>query len=288
MILFISYLAGHYSSTTIRNSTAAVRAWHTIHLIPWIIDQTILNDAIQAAKRLMPPTSLRNPRDPITTVHIAKVKSAIDPSLPCDIAVFACLTTIFWSCSRVGEFTIPTQASFDRNTHIKPSDVTIQTDPFGNEVYAFRLLKTKTSTVGEEVYWGKQTGPSDPLTAILAHIRVNRPPPNGPLFSYRKGKGHTPLTKSFFLSRLKQLARIAQLPHLTGHCIRIGSTLEYLLRGTPFDVVKLIGRWSSNSFTLYLCKHAQILARFMQKTPKVRDALIRYEMPPPRHPTTNS
>ena len=37
-----------------------------------------------------------------------------------------------------------------------------------------------------------------------------------------------------------------------GHSLRIGATLEYLLRGVPFEVVNHIGRWSSNSFTLYL------------------------------------
>lgn len=136
--------------------------------------------------------------------------------------------------------------------------------------------------VGEDVYWGKQIGPTDPLAAILLHMRMNHPPANLPLFSYWNGNVHLPLTKSHFLARLQQLARQAGLPYITGHSLRIGSTLEYLLRGTPFDVVKLIGRWSSDAFTIYLRKHAQILARFMQHSPIIRDSLIRYEMPPPR------
>ena len=49
-----------------------------------------------------------------------------------------------------------------------------------------------------------------------------------------------------------------------GHGIRIGATLEYLLRGIPFDVMKVKGRWVSNAFQLYLRKHNQILAPYMQ------------------------
>jgi hypothetical protein len=30
---------------------------------------------------------------------------------------------------------------------------------------------------------------------------------------------------------------------LKGHGLWIGGTLEYLLRGVPFDVVKAMGRW---------------------------------------------
>jgi hypothetical protein len=51
------------------------------------------------------------------------------------------------------------------------------------------------------------------------------------------------------------------------HGIRIGSTLEYQLHNIPFDVVKIKGRWVSDSFLLYLHRHAQILTPYMQAQP---------------------
>ena len=51
------------------------------------------------------------------------------------------------------------------------------------------------------------------------------------------------------------------------HRICIGATLEYLLRGVPFDAMKVKGRWASNAFQLYLRKHNQILAPYMQLMP---------------------
>jgi hypothetical protein len=40
-------------------------------------------------------------------------------------------------------------------------------------------------------------------------------------------------------------------PRTTGHCFRIGGTTELLVAGTPPDVVKATGRWSSQSFLRY-------------------------------------
>ncbi|KAH9056236.1 hypothetical protein EDB87DRAFT_1540129, partial [Lactarius vividus] len=56
---------------------------------------------------------------------------------------------------------------------------------------------------------------------------------------------------------------------LQGHGIRIGSTLEYLLRGMPFDVMKAKGQWAGDSFLLYLQKHAIIITPYIQASSDV-------------------
>ncbi|PPQ85593.1 hypothetical protein CVT24_012293, partial [Panaeolus cyanescens] len=60
--------------------------------------------------------------------------------------------------------------------------------------------------------------------------------------------------------------------------LRIGGVLEFLLRGIPFDVVKELGRWSSNAFSIYLRKHAAILAPYIQDVP-VLEPFTRVAMP---------
>lgn len=72
---------------------------------------------------------------------------------------------------------------------------------------------------------------------------------------------------------------LAGLDPLQGHAIRIGATLEYLLRNVPFDVVKTMGRWASDAFQLYLRNHAQILAPYLQATPILQDEFLRLTMP---------
>jgi hypothetical protein len=84
-----------------------------------------------------------------------------------------------------------------------------------------------------------------------------------------------------FLKRINLAASELGIESLKGHGIRIGATLEYLLRGVPFAVMKSIGRWSGNSFLLYLRQHAVVIAPYIQGTP-IMDAFTRYTMPPPR------
>jgi hypothetical protein len=46
--------------------------------------------------------------------------------------------------------------------------------------------------------------------------------------------------------------------------------------------MKVKGRWASNAFILYLTKHAQILAPYMQAVPDLHATFVRYTMPPVR------
>ena len=72
------------------------------------------------------------------------------------------------------------------------------------------------------------------------------------------------MTRQTFVIHLNRITQAASLSHVHGHGIRIRATLEYLLRGIPFNVIKVKGHWASNAFQLYLWKHNQILAPYMQ------------------------
>ena len=43
--------------------------------------------------------------------------------------------------------------------------------------------------------------------------------------------------------------------------------------------MKVKGHWASNAFLIYLTKHAQILAPYMQAVPEVHEGFIRLTMP---------
>jgi hypothetical protein len=161
-------------------------------------------------------------------------------------------------------------------------DTCIERDRNNLEMRVFHLPRTKTSRNGEDVSFAKQAGLSDPEAAFLHHLQINKPPPNGALFAYRHKNSYRPLTKQKFLTRLAQAAKAAGKDPLQGHGIRIGSTLEYLLRNIPFEVVKTKGRWASDAFHLYLRKHAQIMAPYMQATPALHEEFIRVSMPKTR------
>ncbi|KAG2342071.1 hypothetical protein BDR05DRAFT_887101, partial [Suillus weaverae] len=133
---------------------------------------------------------------------------------------------------------------------------------------------------GQSVHWAQQENLTDPKAALLNHLAVNDPAPDSHLFAWKHPKGMRPLTRSEFWKRISGIVKRVGLGNLKGHSLRIGGTLEYLLRGVPFDVVKAMGRWSSEAFTIYLRKHALILAPYLQESPTL-EPFTRYTMPPP-------
>jgi len=280
---FISTLAGAYSGSAITNYVAGVRAWHILHGLTWRMNATEQSLAIKAAERLAPATSSRKRRVPFTLEYIAALRQHLDITKPLHAAVYACLTTTFFAAARLGEFTIPSLRTFDPAAHVKPSDIRVEYDRNNLKSTIFHLPRTKSAPIhGEDVSWSVQPGTTDPEAALENHLKVNKPPLAGALFAYRyQGKSRS-LTKPKFLEVIKKAAKDAGLEQREGHGIRIGSTLEYLLRGVPFEVMKVKGRWASDAFLLYLTKHAQILAPYMQAEPERHAAFMALTMPPIR------
>jgi hypothetical protein len=278
---FVAKLAGIYSASAISNYTAAVRAWHTVHGIPWEVESLELKAIIKGAKRMAPRTSVRKKREPITVDYIEKVYPHFSMTEPLDVAVFACLTSAFWATARLGELTIQNLAAFDPEIHVKRSDVGERVDRRGLKTTTIHVPQTKANYEGEDLYWAKQDGVCDPEEALRIHLEINNPAADFHLFGYRSQQGSTvPLTKTSFSKRLSEAAKVAGLPRMHGHSIRIGSTLEYLLRGLPFDVVKAKGRWKSDAFHQYLRDHAKVLAPYMQAAPPdIHDQFVRIVVP---------
>ena len=281
MLTFISSCAGSYSGKTLANYFYAIRAWHTLHGAPWLMNAAEMKAALDGASILAPPSSKRPKRSPMTVATIILLASKLDRSIPLDAAVFACLTTTFYSAARLGEFTLPSLKAFIPSQHVKPSDVRLDQDRNGLQVTVFKLPRTKSAINGEDVFWAIQQGASDPQAALANHFAINNPAQDRPLFSWKHPNGLRPLTRNEFVRRISQAAAELGLDSIKGHGIRIGATLEYLLRGVPFDVIKSIGRWSSEAFLLYLRQHAVIIAPYIQGT-SIMEAFTRYTMPPPR------
>ncbi|KIJ43479.1 hypothetical protein M422DRAFT_30918 [Sphaerobolus stellatus SS14] len=198
---------------------------------------------------------------------IRQICSVLDPNNKLHVAAYACLTVTFWTMARTVEFVVSDLQSFTASRNITRSMIREDVDRSGNWVLIFTLPWTKVKPEGEDVYCSRHDGPADPIAALINHLRINNPPPDAALFSWQHHNGMRVLTRSAFTQCISDAATRAGLPKLHFHGLRIGSVLEYLLRGTPFEAVKTMGRWSSDSFTLYLRKHAVVLAPYIQNSP---------------------
>ena len=264
---FVSALTGSLSGKAIHNYVYSVRAWHTTYGLPWVLHEDQIATMLKGAARLAPPAIKQDKRKPVTIQMMSLIKDKIDQASPFDTAFFASHTTTFYMAAHVGEFTLLRLNAFNPAEHITVGDMRNDIDRNGLHTKGFALPCTKSSPAGKEVHWAKQDGPMDPSRAFDKHLEINNPPISGPLFAYKTTKGYCPLTWQTFIIRINKFSQAAGLDCLHRHSICIGTTLEYLLWGVPFDVMKVKGHWASDAFQLYLWKHNQILAPYMQSMP---------------------
>ena len=102
---FISSLAGYYSGQTIQGYIYGVWAWHTLNSLPWSLHEDHIAAILKGAIKLAPPSTKQDLRQPVTVEIIAAIHSCLTNS-PLDKAFYACLTTLFYTAARVGEFTV--------------------------------------------------------------------------------------------------------------------------------------------------------------------------------------
>ncbi|KIJ42866.1 hypothetical protein M422DRAFT_170578 [Sphaerobolus stellatus SS14] len=285
LLVFLTACAGSYAGSSLANFLFAVKAWHTLHMstltmVPWTVRMVELSAALDGAARLAPPSSRREKRSPFTTAILDGIISALDPTSALDIAVKAALVTTFWTMARTGEFVTPDLQSKDPARFISRGGLSQRRDRNNLPVLVFSLPSIKTSPSGEDVYCSHQHGPSGPYVALVAHFRLNNPPLHTPLFAWHHPHGLRPLMHSAFTKCVDTALTVAGLPKMQYHGLQISSIPEYLLRGLPLDVVKTMGRWSSNSFSIYLRRHAVVLAPYIQAAP-VLELFTRVTMPPP-------
>lgn len=283
---FISILIGDYSAKAIENYTYGLRAWHVVHRIPWKINSTELQTLFASAAKNQPSESAKELRPPCTVEDITAIREKLNLKDPFDAAVFACLTTTFWAVARLGEFTVPRLDAFDPKIHVKRSNMnTNVTDRHGNIVTTIFIPWTKAAkSRGEELNWATQPQTrADPEEAMRNHLRINQFDDNTHLFQHQWKGSSRPMSRNVFLTRIRKALAAAKRENITGHSLRIGGTLEYMLRGIEFPVVQFKGRWASEkAFAGYLRQHGQILAPYMQANPELQNRFIRLAMPPVR------
>ena len=221
-------------------------------------------------------------RAPVTIDLMKCLCSKLDLSDPLDAAIASCVTTTFYSVSHTREFTVPTLTTLNPTQHAKPSDISVKRDCNDLEVTVFYLPRTKYTMEGEDMFWSCQGGIMDPKTLLENHLHFNNPPPNGHLFTYKHHKGFCPLTKRSFLERINMVAAALGKDNLKGHGIQIGRMLEFLLHSVPFDIVKSLGWWSRDAFSLYLHQHAIIIVPYIQDHP-ILEEFTQYTMPHTRN-----
>ena len=259
---FAASSAGVYARSTPRNQLSALKAWHIAHNLNWN-GSSRLRYVLNGVHNLTPRGSKRPPRPPVSARMITQLIQHLDLSSPLDVAIAACATMAFWGQCRLGEL-LPSSLLILLSV-LFPLRSSLRRSARNPKAYVVRLPHTKTHLDGQDIVLVEQCDPINPIALLLKHLQINNIPQDTFLFSYMTPEGLRPLTKPVFLQRCNDIWHPLGYPRTTGHCFRIGGTTELLIAGTPPDVVKATGRWSSDSFMRYWRSLDDIAPRYIRR-----------------------
>ena len=135
---------------------------------------------------------------------MSKIKAFLlkDPHSYENIMMWAACCMAFFGLLRSSEFTVPSQEAFDKDAHLCPGDIAIDstTNP---KLITIKIKQSKTDPYrrGVTLYLGIMKSPICPVLGILPFmaIRGNRP---GPLFILKDSRM---LTRQIFSSSLDKI-----------------------------------------------------------------------------------
>jgi hypothetical protein len=265
-----AYAASHLrwtAGSTACSNLSAVRAWHIANNVPYAGQNSLrLRYTLKGVENLCPLSSRKPVRPPVTRRLLEILQSALNPASPLDAAVLACATTAMWGQIRLGEILAPAQSHFTLGRIPCWSDLLPPVTSAGSRLLYLPWTKV-TASWGAKVMLCRQHALCDPLAALQNHRRLNYTVSALPLFLYLAAEGSLCLTKKKFLGWCNEIWACHGLPTITGHSFRIGGTTELLVAGVPPDIVKVMGRWSSDAFLTYWRLLELIAPRYAELLP---------------------
>ena len=197
-------------------------------------------------------------RLPITPGILLWIKEGWEkgPLLQDKTMLWAAMLLCFFGFFRSGEICPPPSGSFNDRDHLTFADVLVDNPTNPQQLHI--LLKRSKTGKGAIVGIGRTGGQLCPVAAVLSWMvwRGNAP---GPLFHFQNG---APLTQQIFVVKLqKALQMIGEDPQqFGGHSFRAGATTTAAQQGIVDATIKLLGRWHSSAYQVYIKTPVSILA----------------------------
>ena len=165
--------------------------------------------------------------------------------------LWAAMLLCFFGFFRSGEICAPPSGSFNDRDHLTFADILVDNPTNPHQLHIL-LKRSKTDQAGKGaiVGIGRTGGQLCPVAAVLSWM-VRRGNALGPLFHFQDG---APLTQQRFVVELwKALQMIGEDPQqFGGHSFRAGATTTAAQQGIGDATIKLLGRWRSSAYQVYI------------------------------------
>ncbi|PPQ84481.1 hypothetical protein CVT24_012455 [Panaeolus cyanescens] len=271
---FVASAAGSVSGSTIKAWLSGLRAWHIFNKAPWSEDE-FLSLVRTASKKIGQPKK-RPPRAPVSLRHLELLLDSLD-IVACreDAALWACATTTFFGCRRLGETTL-SLPPFNAYRHVsRGGDISLRGEEGSIVVdsICIHLPWTKTTKdAGGKIILTRRNDRLCPIFALRNHFELNaikegEVAKDISLFAFRNyTREFRQMYKSEFLERVQAIwKKHPELDQVSGHSFRIGGAVTLLMAGVEPEVVAATGGWTSMAFLLYWRKLEVIVPQFTAK-----------------------
>ena len=219
-----------------------------------------LQYVLKGIARSQPQAARR--RLPITAAIMSQLQVALPQACSSQLEaklLWAACCMGYFGFMRSGEFT----ADNVSDPAVQSTDVAVDSRE-SPTVLRIKLRRAKTDPFGQgvDIFVSKTSAALCPVSAILNYLAV-RPGEQGPLLVHADG---SPLTRDQFVQKIKKALRIAKIDptSYSGHSFRIGAATAAAAAGVPAYFIKMLGRWESEAYHLYIKTPRESLAAVSQ------------------------
>ena len=165
--------------------------------------------------------------------------------------LWAAVSLCFCGFLRSGEITVLSNSAFDETRHLMLEDVAVEqlTNPTTLRV-RLKVSKTDPFGAGVDIFVGRTGCTLCPVLAMIDYL-VTRGAGPGPLFIFQDRK---PLTRARLVERVRAALMSAGVDGapFSGHSFRSGAATTAASRGINDATIKMLGRWKSEAYQLYI------------------------------------
>ncbi|PPR04749.1 hypothetical protein CVT24_006895 [Panaeolus cyanescens] len=241
--------------STIKSYLSAVRS---MHVDAGVSDENCSSPMLQRVLRgvKLIHGAPRNPKLPIDGPLLDRIAQLSGPLTLAGNASFDAAIKVAWAgFLRCGEFTIPSKSKFNPTTHLSRSSITFypSIDDPSHVRLSLPASKTDPFRKGVSILLAKaQSNPSRcPVEALRKLFTLHPAPKEAPLFVDDLNEA---LPRDHFIKRLKSSLTSLGVEEsgYSGHSFRRGAATSAAIAGFSDYEIQLMGRWSSDSYKLYI------------------------------------
>jgi hypothetical protein len=260
LLLFVCEGLGRTGPGTAKNNLSALRSWHVKHHFPWKRPECM--GLISKALTEFWPRDIKKAkqRPPIKSSMITMLVEAWTNGSPRHVCALAIAIAAWSGQCRLGELLPPSARSLDPKRIPRRSS---WSGPKPNKrASEIQLPWTKTTRFnGATVFLVDQRDPLNATVAMSNHFGASPLRADAFLCEYKSGHRSKLLDKEEFLEMCNSVWADAGIPRITGHSFRIGGTTALLCSGVHPEIVKKMGRWTSDAFLQYWRSLGQLFAQ---------------------------